>query len=216
MDASTYVLDVGCASGKTACFIAKQYGCRVVGVDLLERMVERAEERAAREGVQDRVSFRVADAQALPFEDDSFDLVLGEFITGLLEDKGRALAGYVRVVKPGGRVALNEATWIQTPPPRELVEYLAGVFGVQGEILDAEGWVKLLQEAGLRDVESTVHRAGALSRSAEDVKDVLRVGHRVLYQYLRSAAFRRFIKETLSVPKNLLEYFGYGMYVGHK
>jgi arsenite methyltransferase len=216
LDASTYVLDVGCASGRTACYIAKQYGCRVVGVDLLERMIERADERAVREGVRDWVSFRLADAQALPFEDDVFDLVLGEFITGLLEDKRRALAGYVRVVKPGGCVALNEATWTQTPPPEELVEYLAGVFGVQGEILDAEGWVELLQAAGLRDVESTVHRAGALSNSLEDIVDVLRVGHRVLYQYLRSAAFRRFIRETLSVPKNLLDYFGYGIYVGRK
>jgi arsenite methyltransferase len=216
LDASTYVLDVGCASGKTACHIAREYGSRVVGVDLLARMVERASERAAREGVQDRVCFRIADAQDLPFEDDAFDIVLGEFITGLLEDKERALAGYVRVVKSGGCVALNEATWIKSPPPRELVEYLASVFGIQGDILPAEGWVELLARAGLRNVESAIHEAGALSNSWEDIKDVLRVGHRVLYQYIRSATFRRFIQETLSVPKNLLEYFGYGMYAGTK
>jgi arsenite methyltransferase len=216
LDASTHVLDVGCASGKTACYIAGHYGCRVVGVDLLERMVERAEERAVREGVSGQVSFRVADAQDLPFGDDCFDIVVGEFITGLLEDKGRALSGYVRVVKPGGRVALNEATWIETPPPDELVAYLARVFGVRGEILDAGGWMQLLRAAGLRDVEATVHEAGALSNSLEDIKDVLWVGHKVLVQYIRSAAFRRFIRETLSVPRNLLEYFGYGIYVGIK
>jgi arsenite methyltransferase len=216
LDASTYVLDVGCASGKTACHIARQVGCRVVSVDLLESMVERAQERAVREGVQDRVRFCVADAQFLPFADNAFDVVLGEFITGLLEDKERALAGYVRVAKPGGRVALNEATWVKTLPPQDLVAYLAGVFGVQGEILDADGWLDLLKQAGLCDVEATVHQAGALSNSPEDLKDVLRVGHRVLIQYVRSAAFRRFIRETLSVPKNLLEYFGYGIYVGQK
>jgi SAM-dependent methyltransferase len=179
-------------------------------------MVERAVERAEREGVQDRVSFRVADAQALPFEDGSFDLVLGKFITGLLEDKPRALAGYVRVVKPGGCVALNEATWILMPPPQELVDYLAGVFGVRSDILPAESWIYLLERAGLHEIEFTIHGAGALSRSAEDIKDVLRVGHRVLYLYLCSRAFRRFIRETMSVPKTLLEYFGYGMYVGYK
>jgi arsenite methyltransferase len=216
LDASTNVLDVGCASGKTACYIARQYGCRVVGVDLLERMVERADERAVREGVSGQVSFCVADARALPFGDDCFDLVLGEFITGLLEDKARALSGYVRVVKPGGRVALNEATWIVTPPPDELVAYLARVFGVRGEILDAGGWVQLLRAAGLHDVDATVHKAGALSNSREDIKDVLRVGRKVLAQYIRSAAFRRFIRETLSVPRNLLEYFGYGIYAGIK
>jgi arsenite methyltransferase len=85
------VLDVGCASGKTACYVAAKYGCKVVGVDILDKMIDLANERAQREGVQDRVSFRQADAQHLPFEDDLFDVVLGEFITGLLENKQTAV-----------------------------------------------------------------------------------------------------------------------------
>jgi len=67
-----YVLDVGCGAGVTPCFIARRYGCRVVGVDISKGMVERYEERAKREGVADRVEFRVADAQDLPFDDDLF------------------------------------------------------------------------------------------------------------------------------------------------
>ncbi|MDI6888137.1 MAG: class I SAM-dependent methyltransferase [Methanocellales archaeon] len=63
-----YVLDVGCGVGKTPCYVAKMYGCRVVGVDISERMVDRAKERAKREGVENRVEFRVADAQNLPFD----------------------------------------------------------------------------------------------------------------------------------------------------
>ena len=58
----SYVLDVGCGVGATPCFIAKRHGCRVVGVDISERMVERSRERANREKVADRVEFRVADA----------------------------------------------------------------------------------------------------------------------------------------------------------
>lgn len=65
----SYVLDVGCGSGVTACFLAKRVGCRVAGVDILEAMVARSRERAGREKVADRVEFRVADAQALPFAD---------------------------------------------------------------------------------------------------------------------------------------------------
>jgi arsenite methyltransferase len=41
-----YVLDVGCGAGVTPCFITKRYGCRVVGVDISEGMVERSKERA--------------------------------------------------------------------------------------------------------------------------------------------------------------------------
>ncbi|MBU1878221.1 MAG: class I SAM-dependent methyltransferase, partial [Chloroflexi bacterium] len=72
----SYVLDVGCGVGATACFLAKRYGCRVMGVDIRARMVERAEERARRDGLSDQVAFRVADAQDLPFEDDLFDAVI--------------------------------------------------------------------------------------------------------------------------------------------
>lgn len=211
-----YVLDVGCASGKTACYIAKRYGCQVVGVDILERMIDRANERAKREHVQNQMSFRIADARELPFENDLFDVVVGEFITGLLDDKWKGISGYVRVVKPGGHVGLNEATWLKTPPPRELQKYLSVVFGVKWEIPSAEGWVELLERAGLNEVEARVCKADSLSSSWEDLKDVARFGHRVLYQYIRSGAFRRFIKETLSVPGKLLEHFGYGIYIGMK
>ena len=58
-------------------------------------MIERARERARREGVVELVDFRVGDAQKLPLADNSFDIVMGEFITGLLPDKQRALSEYV-------------------------------------------------------------------------------------------------------------------------
>ena len=89
------VIDIGCASGKTACYLARIYGCNVIGVDILPGMVERAKERARAERVTGSVEFRVGDAQQLPLEDALFDIVLGEFITGLVDDKERALSEYV-------------------------------------------------------------------------------------------------------------------------
>jgi arsenite methyltransferase len=58
-----YVLVVGCGVGVTPCYLAKRYGCRVVGVDLSEKMVDRSKKRSKREGVKSKVKFRVADAQ---------------------------------------------------------------------------------------------------------------------------------------------------------
>ncbi|NIN70098.1 MAG: methyltransferase domain-containing protein [Anaerolineae bacterium] len=60
IDASKYVLDVGCGVGITPGNIAKSHGCKVLGVDLRESMIARAEDRAVREGVHDRAAFRVA------------------------------------------------------------------------------------------------------------------------------------------------------------
>lgn len=216
IDRNKHVLDVGCGSGRTACYIAKKYGCKVVGVDLLQGMVNRSNERARRESVKDRVEFRLGDAQELPLENELFDVAIGEFITGLLEDKHRGAKEYLRVVKPGGTIGLNEATWIKTPPPTELVEYLSKVFGVRGEILDSDGWRELLEGAGLRNIIVRTNKVDALSNKRDDISDLLRTLPMVLYMYVRSSMFRRFIQESLSIPKNLLEYFGYGLYVGGK
>ena len=106
-----YVLDVGCGAGVTPVFIAKRYGCKVIGIDISEGMVEKSKERAKRERVTDRVKFRVADAQDLPFDDNIFDAVITESVTAFPEDKQKAVNEYVRVTKPGGYIGLNELNY---------------------------------------------------------------------------------------------------------
>ena len=59
LDATSHVLDVGCGSGNTACLIAQQYGSRVLGVDISVVMIAKATERARRQGLLDKVEFRV-------------------------------------------------------------------------------------------------------------------------------------------------------------
>jgi ubiquinone/menaquinone biosynthesis C-methylase UbiE len=117
IDRDTYVLDVGCGVGITPCYIAKAYGCQVVGVDVREAMVQRARERVERVGVGGHAEFRVADARELPFDDDAFDMVVCESVLAFLLDREKAMGEIVRVVKPGGIVGINESTWIKEPPP---------------------------------------------------------------------------------------------------
>ena len=85
--ADSYELDVGCGAGVTPCYLAKEYLCRVVGVDILPAMVKRSREKAQREGVEDRVEFRVADTQNLPFDAEIFNVVLTESVTAFPVDK---------------------------------------------------------------------------------------------------------------------------------
>jgi len=103
----SYILDVAAGGCHTMLHI-QEYGCRVMGVDISERMVERSRERVAREKLTGRVEIRVADAQDLPFEDDLFDAVITESVTAFPEDKQKAVCEYARVTKPGGYVGLNE------------------------------------------------------------------------------------------------------------
>jgi SAM-dependent methyltransferase len=219
-----YVLDVGCGAGVTPCFIAKRYGCRVVGVDINERMVERSRERAQREKISDRVEFRVADAQDLPFEDALFDAVITESVTSFAEDKQRAVNEYARVTRPGGYVGLNESIWRKVPPPPELVAWAAQDVIANVKPLPSEAWAALLEGAGLRDtavrtyeVNTRDETKGILQRYG--LGGMLRVLWRTLLLYARSPAYRSFVKRVRQsgvIPEQLQEYFGYGLFVGQK
>ena len=218
------VLDVGCGAGVTACFIARRYHCRVVGVDILPKMVERSRQRAEKEGLAERVEFRVADAQALPFEDGRFDAVITESVTAFPEDKQKAVREYARVTKPGGYVGLNESTWLKTPPPPDMVAWAQQDVGASVMPLTTEGWQALLEGAGLTEIVTQVK---AIDVQAEAKGIVQRYGMggmlailgRTLRLYLRSPAYRRFVKSVRQggvLPEHLDEYFGYGLYVGKK
>jgi SAM-dependent methyltransferase len=220
----SYVLDVGCGVGMTPCFIARRYGCRVAGVDISEAMVERSRERARREGVTDRVEFKAADAQDLPFEDDLFDAVITESVTAFPEDKQRAVNEYVRVTKPGGYVGLNESAWLKVPPPPEVVAWASQDLGGNVQPLTSDGWEGLLEGAGLREIVARTYEINA----RDETRGILRrygcggmagIFGRILSLYVRSPAYRKFVREVREVgvtPENLDEYFGYGLYVGRK
>ncbi len=219
-----YVLDVGCGAGVTPVYLAKQHGCRVVGVDINDGMIVRSRERAARKGVEDLTEFRVADAQDLPFEDNLYDAVITESVTAFPEDKQKAVDEYARVTRPGGYVGLNESTWLKVPPPPEIVAWASQDLGATVQPLMSTEWVGLLEVAGLRDIVVRVsdinvrdETRGILRRYG--LGGMLRVVGRTLALYAGNPAYRDFVKEVRQdglTPENLDEYFGYGLYVGRK
>jgi ubiquinone/menaquinone biosynthesis C-methylase UbiE len=97
------VLDVACGSGTAALVAARRY-CEVIGIDYVPALIERARARAAAEAL--KVDFRVADAQALPFPEASFDVVLSVYGVQFAPDQARAASELIRVCRPGGRIAL--------------------------------------------------------------------------------------------------------------
>ena len=220
----SYVLDVGCGAGVTPVFMTKKYGCRVVGVDILEGMVQKSKERAEREGITDLVEFRVADAQDLPFQDDLFDAVITESVTAFPEDKQKAVREYARVTKPGGYVGLNESTWLKVPPPPEMVAWVSQDVGATVKPLASEEWRGLLEGAGLEEVFVSVRPVDVRSEARGMMgrygcAGMLGVWRRMLALYLKNPAYRRFVKSLRQdglTPKNIDEYFGYGLYVAKK
>jgi ubiquinone/menaquinone biosynthesis C-methylase UbiE len=103
------VLDVACGSGNAALAAARRY-CDVSGIDYVPALVERAKMRASSEGV--RIDFRVGDAQALPFTDASFEIVMSVFGVMFAPDQEKAASELLRVCRPSGRVGL--CSWMPT------------------------------------------------------------------------------------------------------
>ncbi|MBU0703138.1 MAG: methyltransferase domain-containing protein, partial [Chloroflexi bacterium] len=192
----TRVLDVGCGVGATACHLAKEYGCRVVGVDLRESMIALSNERAQKENVARLVEFRVADAQDLPFDDAHFDVVLCESVATFIEDKQRVVGEFRRVVKPGGYVGFNEEIWLETPPA-EIVTHVERAWEIKPDIPTADDWREMLKEAGLRDVFVKTYKLNARRESTQinryRFQDMWRMFSRTLSLYVKSSAFRAYM-----------------------
>jgi len=113
------VLDAGCGTG----FLALEFsarGHRVTGIDFAPSMVARAREKAVAQGLA--AHFDQGDAENLPYASGSFDLVISRHVLWTLPHPERALDEWLRVLRPGGRLAIidgaqyNDAT---APPQRE-------------------------------------------------------------------------------------------------
>lgn len=97
------VVDAGCGVGGTALYVAKRFGCRVVGLNISEHQLERARSRAEKAGLSDRVEYTWADcAQALPLADESVDVVVNIESSCHYANRRHFLSECARILKPGG------------------------------------------------------------------------------------------------------------------
>jgi SAM-dependent methyltransferase len=106
VSAGERVLDVAAGNGNAALAAARR-GCQVTASDYVAALLDRTSARAAAEGLT--IDVREADAEALPFADDSFDVVLSTFGVMFTPRQEAATAELLRVCRPGGRIGLT--TW---------------------------------------------------------------------------------------------------------
>ena len=143
------VLDIGCGTGTLAIVAKRQVGAsgKVFGIDPSPEMIARATAKAAKAGID--VSFRAAVAEALPFPDAQFDVVLSTLMLHHLPRKVRQQCAreICRVLKPDGRVLA-----VDFGGPQRKSGLLAH-FHRHGHV-DPREIIALLDEAGFRCVES--------------------------------------------------------------
>lgn len=154
------VLDVASGAGTTAMLAARELGCEVVGLEYGAVAVAGAIAEAEAAGLGERVSFVQGDAEALPFEAGSFDVVICECALCTFPDKATAMAEMRRVLGPGGRLALSDVIADHSRLPEDLSGTMATVACV-GAALPEQGYLDLLAAAGFE--------SGQVERATDDV-----------------------------------------------
>src|SRR5581483_6811457 len=124
------VLDVAAGNGNVTLAAARRW-CSVIATDYVPSLLERARARADAEGLA--IEFREADAEALPFADEQFDVVVSTFGVMFTPDQPKAAAELLRVCKRGGKIGL--ANW--TP-----AGFIGQLFGVIGKHLPPPAGVR--------------------------------------------------------------------------
>ena len=116
-------MDCGAGTGTSGIMAAKKVGPngKVILFDLSQDMLAVAQRKATQEGLQERVTFQTGDMVHLPFDNNSFDVVLSTYSLCPLYDPEKGAMELYRVTKPGGKIAVAHST----EPGNPIVKWLA-------------------------------------------------------------------------------------------
>ena len=147
------VLDLGAGAGFDCFLAAQRVGPegRVIGVDMTPEMVAKARENARKAGL-DHVEFRLGEIEHLPVADASVDVIISNCVINLSPDKPAVFADAIRVLKPGGRLAVSDVVATAELPQswRENMRWLSACISGAADI---DSLTRMLQEAGFVDID---------------------------------------------------------------
>lgn len=150
------VLDLGSGPGLDCLLASQRVGPtgQVIGVDMTADMITRARSNAEAAGATN-VSFRLGEIEHLPVADATVDAILSNCVVNLAPDKRAVYAEALRVLRPGGRLAIRDVV-LTAPVPQELRDSVSALVGCAAGAAEASEVVTILEELGYADVQVSI------------------------------------------------------------
>lgn len=145
------VLDIGCGLGGLDVILAREFGARVIGLDVERELVHRAVDRVEEAGLADRISCRLSEPGPLPLGDEEVDVVFGKDSWIHVKDKQSFFNEIYRVLKPGG--ILTAGDWMRSDRPYgKDMEYFFKMEGLTYHMDTLENYGDILRQCGFVDI----------------------------------------------------------------
>jgi ubiquinone/menaquinone biosynthesis C-methylase UbiE len=140
------VLDVCSALGGPARYLAKHYGCEVIGLDATHNMIDEAERRTEHKPYASLITYEFGNAIDMPFKKESFDVVWGQDAWCYITDKNRLIEEAYRVLKPSGTIAFTD--WLMVGKLSEKEWYSLNEFMAFPYMETLKGYSTMLKSTG--------------------------------------------------------------------
>lgn len=201
IDSSSKVLEIGSNTGFTAVNIKLLTNAEVVGIDINQDSIKNSKKYALSMGAD--VNFLKASATDLPFEDHRFDMIWASNTTSFIQNKTEAIKQYLRVLKPGGTLAVVPIYYREVPP-KELVDDISTAIASDIEVWSKSDWVDMFVN-GASKSDSALELYFEKDFCYEDQRD--RIKEYVDYLFSNSESIKSMSKKQSEELKERAKYF---------
>jgi len=170
------VLDLGSGAGMDAFLAAHKVGQegKVIGIDMTEEMVKKAQNIAKRHGYTN-IEFKVGAIENLPVEDGSIDFVISNCVINLSSDKERAFREAYRILKPDGKALIADMVAEGKLSDYEVWCYKAWT-GCSTDLIQKADYLGIMRKAGFKEItvlnEVPFHKFGLSVHSEGEIKGI--------------------------------------------
>jgi len=207
------IADIGCGTGGQTMVLAQNAPGQITGIDLFPTFINLFNENAGRLNLQDRVKGIVGSMDKLPFHPEEFDLIWSE---GAIYNIGfeRGINEWRQYLKPGGYLAVSEASWFTSERPAEIEDFWKDAYP---EIDTIPNKVAQMQNAGYIPVASFILPENCWIDNF--YVPLVKARKIFLQKYAGNKSAEEFIASELhetQLYSKYKEFYGYVFYIGKK